>query len=91
MGTKRTKGKTAGRVNLHLVVDADVASRFRAFAGHHGRSYGDVFAEAVRMVTRGFSVSVRQEGLGVRLPAVPEAMPADPGRGARTEEEGEAA
>ena len=67
MGTKRGKARTSNRVDLHLSVDRDVASRFRAFCGHHGRGYGDVFSEAVRAYTRGFSVHVRA-GEGVCPP-----------------------
>jgi hypothetical protein len=70
MGTKRTKARPVVRVNLHLSIDADVASRFRAFAGHHGRTYSDVFSEAVKLVTKGFAVHVREapegEGSGER-------------------------
>lgn len=77
MGQKRPKGQPAGRASLHLTADAEVVSRFCAFAGHHRRSYGDVFAEAVKLVTRGFSVHVRT------------GLPADePGRTAATAGEG---
>ena len=72
MGTRRVKAKTTGRVNLHLVVDADDAARFRAFAGHYGRTYGDVFAEAVKLVARGFSVHVH-----VQRPVIPEGQGSD--------------
>lgn len=72
MTSKRGKAQKAGRVSVHLALPADVATRLRAFAGFHGRSYADVAAEGIRLVTRGFSA--RQDPVQVKASA-----PADPG------------
>lgn len=59
MATKRSKGREGRRESVHLVLDAELARRVRAYAGYHGRTLSEVAAEGLRHVVRGFSA--RQE------------------------------
>ena len=59
MTTKRRDRPTSTRTSVHVLIDADIAKRLRAFAGFSGREMGDVVTEGLRHVLKGFSV--RQE------------------------------
>jgi hypothetical protein len=72
MARRRTRGRRAGRTSVHVNLDADLVARAKAMAGWQGRPLGELVAEGLRTVLRGFSVRIE--------PQICEGNPAD-GRG----------
>lgn len=76
MPTKRAPRRPAPRASVHVTMPADLVARLRAFSGYHGRDMGDVVADGVRHVLRGFSA--RQDPAPTARPTTGEGPPPPP-------------